>query len=73
MPNYVGLDDLKPVTAPGRGPAHGPVSGHHPSAQDFGRNYLSAYPPARSSPQRFDVLQQPGDTNDRSPRIVESQ
>lgn len=50
MPNYVGFDDLKPVTAPGRGPAHGPVSGHHPSAQDFGRNYLSAYSPARSSP-----------------------
>jgi hypothetical protein len=58
-PNYVGFDDLKPASPPGRAQAVGGPNVHHPSAQDFGRNYLSAYSPARTSPQRFDILQRP--------------
>ena len=67
-PNYVGFDDLKPASPPGRGQAVGGPTGHHPSAHDFGRNYRSAYSPARTSPQRFDILQRP-EANQVSPRI----
>lgn len=72
LPNYVGFDDLKPVTEPRGGPTNGAGIGHHPSAQDFERNYRFAYSPARTSPQRFNLNKQPGEINDGSPRIVDS-